>query len=106
MSEIKIHTDVLQELHELPAPLRAKMTRQIDKLVAYGTSLPEPTPPPARDGFFELRVKAGDIGHEIYMYRKGKQIFALKIFAKSTSKRPSSMLTAAARRLEEILNDE
>ncbi|EKK5378622.1 type II toxin-antitoxin system RelE/ParE family toxin [Morganella morganii] len=104
MFEIEIHMDALQELHELPAPLRAKMTRQVDKLAAYGTPLPDTKS--ARDGFFELRVKAGDIGHEIYMYRKGKQIFALKIFAKSTAKRPSSMLTAAARRLEEMLNDE
>lgn len=104
MFEIEIHTDALQELHELPAPQRAKMTRQVDKLTAYGTPLPDTKS--ARDGFFEFRVKAGDIGHEIYMYRKGKQIFALKIFAKSTAKLPSSMLTAAARRLEEILNDE
>ncbi len=104
MFEIEIHMDALQKLHELPAPLRAKMTRQIDKLAAYGTSLPDTKP--ARDGFFELRVKAGDIGYEIYMYRKGKQIFALKIFAKSAAKCPSSMLTAAARRLEEMLNDE
>ncbi|MBT0351732.1 type II toxin-antitoxin system RelE/ParE family toxin [Morganella morganii subsp. morganii] len=106
MFEIEIHKDALQELHELPAPQRAKMTRQVDKLSSYSTSLPEPAPQPARDGFFKLRIKAGDIGHEIYMYRKGKQIFALKIFAKSTAKLPSSMLTAAARRLEEILNDE
>ncbi|HCR3230177.1 TPA: type II toxin-antitoxin system RelE/ParE family toxin [Morganella morganii] len=106
MSEIKIHPDALQELHELPAPQRAKMTRQVDKLSSYSTSLPEPAPQPARDGFFELRIKAGDIDHEIYMYRKGKQIFALKIFAKSTAKLPSSMLTAAARRLEEMLYDE
>ncbi len=106
MSEIKIHTDALQELHELPAPLRAKMTRQIDKLSSYSTSLPEPALQPASDGFFEFRVKVGDIGHGIYMYRKGKQIFALNIFAKSTAKLPSSMLTAAARRLEEMLNVE
>lgn len=104
MFEIEIHKDALQELQVLPAPLRAKMTRQIDKLGACGTSLPDTKP--ARDGFFEFRVKVGDIGHGIYMYRKGKQIFALKIFAKSTAKRPSSMLTAAARRLEEMLNDE
>ncbi|HCM63634.1 MAG TPA: hypothetical protein DIT05_14000 [Morganella sp. (in: Bacteria)] len=40
------------------------------------------------------------------MYRKEKYIFVLRIFAKSTAKLPSSMLTAAARRLEEMLNDE
>ncbi len=60
MFEIEIHKDALQELQVLPAPLRAKMTRQIDKLTAYSTPLPEPAPQPTRDGFFELRVKAGD----------------------------------------------
>ncbi|OBU09867.1 type II toxin-antitoxin system RelE/ParE family toxin [Morganella psychrotolerans] len=106
MFEIEIHEDALQELQVLPAPLRAKMTRQIDKLAAHGTSLREPDTKPIRDGFFELRAKAGDIGRAIYVYQKGKRIFVLKIFAKSTARLPSSMLTAAARRLEEMLNDE
>ncbi|WP_082956935.1 type II toxin-antitoxin system RelE/ParE family toxin [Morganella psychrotolerans] len=82
------------------------MTRQIDKLAAHGTSLREPDTKPVRDGFFELRAKAGDIGRAIYVYQKEKRIFVLKIFAKSTAKLPSSMLTAAAPRLEEMLNDE
>ncbi len=106
MFEIEIHEDALQELQVLPAPLRAKMTRQIDKLAAYGTSLREPDTKPIRDGFFEFRAKAGDIGRAIDVYQKGERIFVLKIFVKSTAKLPSSMLTAAARRLEEMLNDE
>ncbi|WP_274370178.1 type II toxin-antitoxin system RelE/ParE family toxin [Morganella morganii] len=106
MFEIEIHEDTLQELYGLPPLLRAKMTRQIDKLAAYGTSLREPDTKSVKDGFFELRAKAGDVGRAIYVYRKGKRIFVLKIFVKSTAKLPSSVLTAAARRLEEMLNDE
>lgn len=106
MFEIEIHKDALQELKVLPKILQAKMTRQIDKLAIYAISLREPDTKPIKDGFFELRAKAGDIGRAIYVYRKGKRIFILKIFAKSTVKLPSSMLSDAAKRLEEMLHDE
>lgn len=106
MFDIQIHEDALQELQNLPAALQSKMTRQIDKLSSRGTALREPDTKPIKDGFFELRAKAGDIGRAIYVYRKGRRIFILKVFIKDTAKLPLAALNAAARRLEEMLNDE
>lgn len=106
MFKIKIHEDALQELKALPAALQGKMIRQINKLSEFGTLLREPDTKAIKNGFFELRAKAGDIGRAIYVYRHGKHIFILKVFAKSTAKLPSTILTSAAKRLEEMLNDE
>ncbi|HEC8327474.1 TPA: type II toxin-antitoxin system RelE/ParE family toxin [Providencia rettgeri] len=106
MFKIKIHEDALQELKALPASLQGKMVRQINKLSEFGTLLREPDTKAITNGFFELRAKAGDIGRAIYVYRYGKKIYILKIFAKSTAKLPSAILTSAAKRLEEMLNDE
>ncbi|TDB47967.1 type II toxin-antitoxin system RelE/ParE family toxin [Photorhabdus khanii] len=104
MFDIEIHEEALKEIQELPPALQSKMTRQIDKLVAFGTTLREPDTKPIRDGFFELRAKAGDIGRAIYVYQKGRRVFILKVFVKDTAKLPPAMLNAAANRLEEMLN--
>jgi phage-related protein len=40
------------------------------------------------------------------VYQKGKRIFILKIFVKDTVKLPAAALDAAAKRLEEMLDDE
>ena len=104
MFDIEIHEDALKEIQGLPAPLQSKMTRQLDKLGMFGTTLREPDTKPIRDGFFELRAKKGGIGRAIYVYQKGKRIFILKVFVKETAKLPPAMLKAAANRLEEMLN--
>lgn len=105
MFNIEIHRDALEEIQKLPPALQSKMTRQIDKLASFGTRLREPDTKPIKEGFFELRAKAGDIGRAIYVYQKGKRIFILKVFTKSTAKLPSAMIIAAVNRLEEMLND-
>lgn len=104
MFDIEIHEEASREIQELPVTLRSKMIRQIDKLSALGTRLREPGTKPIRDGFFELRVKAGDAGRAICVYRKGKRIFILKVFVKVTPKLPPAMLSTATNRLEEMLN--
>lgn len=105
MFDIEIHEEALKEIQELPAALQSKMTRQIDKLAVFGTTLRKPDTKPIKDGFFELRAKAGDIGRAIYVYQKGRRVFILKVFIKDTVKLPPAILNAAANRLEEMLND-
>ncbi|HGU6767692.1 TPA: type II toxin-antitoxin system RelE/ParE family toxin [Klebsiella pneumoniae] len=102
---IDIHPAALDELADLPPPLHGKMMRQIDRLAEFGTELREPHTKPLRDGFFELRAKAGTVGRAIFVYRKGAHIFILKIFVKDTQKTPPAVLKAAAVRLEEMIDD-
>ena len=106
MFEITIHADALEELAQLPPPLQGKMASQIDRLAAQGTALREPHTKPHRRGFFELRAKAGEVGRAIYVYQKGRIIYVLKVLIKDTQKTTPAMLNAAAKRLEEMLNDE
>ncbi|AIN18900.1 hypothetical protein CH54_3308 [Yersinia rochesterensis] len=105
MFNVILHDEVPDEIAGLPPVIRAKMIRLIDKLKMNATALREPDSKPVRDGLFELRTMGTDIARGLYVYRKGKNIYLLRVFIKKTQKLPSGEITLAFERLEEMLYD-
>ena len=106
MFTVILHDDAESELTDLPAPLRAKMVRQLQKLEHNPQQLREPDTKPIGDGLFEIRAKAGDIARGLWVYQVGKRIFLLRIFIKKTPKTPPEEIALAWARLEEMKDDD
>lgn len=97
------HDEAEFELAELPAELRAKLVKQLQKLEANPQQLREPDTKPLGDGLFEIRAKAGEIARGLWVYQHGKRIFLLRIFIKKTVKTPPEEIALAWARLEEMM---
>lgn len=102
MFTVIFHEEAESELSDLPAPLRAKMVRQLQKLEHNPQQLREPDTKPIGDGLFEIRAKAGDIARGLWVYQVGKKIYLLRIFIKKTTKTPPEEIALAWARLEEM----
>jgi len=105
MFTVIFHEEAESELSDLPAPLRAKMVRQLQKLEHNPQQLREPDTKPIGDGLFEIRAKAGDIARGLWVYQVGKKIYLLRIFIKKTTKTPPEEIALAWARLEEMKDD-
>ncbi len=88
MFTVIFHDEAESELSDLPAPLRAKMVRQLKKLEHNPQQLREPDTKPIGDGLFEVRAKAGDIARGLWVYQVGKKIYLLRFLSKKRPKRP------------------
>lgn len=93
------------ELVVLPAAIRAKMTRLLQKLEANPSFLREPDTKPLGDGLFESRTMGNDIARGLWVYQSGERIFLLRIFIKKSQKTPPSEIALAFHRLEEMKNE-
>lgn len=105
MFTVIFHDEAESELSDLPAPLRAKMVRQLKKLEHNPQQLREPDTKPIGDGLFEVRAKAGDIARGLWVYQVGKKIYLLRVFIKKTPKTPLEEIALAWARLEEMKKD-
>nr|WP_238485320.1 type II toxin-antitoxin system RelE/ParE family toxin [Rahnella ecdela] len=89
----------------LPAAVRAKMARLLQKLEANPRLLREPDTKPLGDGLFEVRTLGTDIVRGLWVYQTGERIFLLRIFIKKSAKTPRNEIETAFRRLEEMKNE-
>ncbi len=105
MFTVIFHDEAESELSELPAPLRAKMVRQLKKLEHNPLQLREPDTKLIGDGLFEVRAKAGNIARGLWVYQVGKKIYLLRVFIKKTPKTPPEEIALAWTRLEEMKKD-
>ncbi|GFN45946.1 type II toxin-antitoxin system RelE/ParE family toxin [Candidatus Regiella insecticola] len=102
MFELIYHPEVVQELENLPAPLKGKTAYLLDRLEKEGNRLRYPLSDSLRDGLFELRVGGGDIARIIYTFAKGRRIYILRSFVKKTPKIPPKEMAIAFNRLKEF----
>lgn len=102
MFTVIFHDEAEVELMALPAVLRAKMVRQLQKLEANPQQLREPDTKSIGDGLFEIRAKAGEIARGLWVYQSGKMIYVVRIFIKKTPKTPPDEIRLAWSRVEEM----
>ncbi|MEA9392492.1 type II toxin-antitoxin system RelE/ParE family toxin [Acerihabitans sp. TG2] len=104
MFTLKYHNDAVLEFKSMPADIRAKLAKLLDKLEADPRALREPDTKPLGDGLFEIRTMGTDISRGLWVYQAGKQIYMLRFFIKKNPKIPKGEKALALRRLEEMIN--
>lgn len=105
MFTVIFHDEAELEFIALPATIRAKMTRLLQKLEVNPRLLREPDTKPLGDGLFEIRTMGTDIARGLWVYQAGERIFLLRIFIKKSTKTPRSEIETALRRLKEMNNE-
>ncbi|MGL4724780.1 MAG: type II toxin-antitoxin system RelE/ParE family toxin [Scandinavium sp.] len=102
MFRLEVHDSAQEELLALPKRVQARLIRQLDKLRANPTVLREPDSKPLGNGLFEIRTVGFFHTRGIYVYRRGKVIWLLRVFVKKTQKTPKAELHLAMNRLKEM----
>lgn len=102
MFRLEVHDSAQEELLALPERVQARLIRQLDKLRANPTVLREPDSKPLGNGLFEFRTVGFFHTRGIYVYRRGKVIWLLRVFVKKTQKTPQAELHLAMNRLKEM----
>lgn len=102
MFTVLTHDAALPELTALPAPLRGRMFRLIERLASEGNQLKMPHSKHIGSGLFELRVGDKDIARTVYAFASGKHIYILHAFVKKTQKTPAAAIETARNRLKEF----
>lgn len=102
MFTVIFHDEAEAELIALPAQIRAKMVRLLQKLEYDPRQLREPDTKPLGDGLFEIHTMGSDIARGLWVYQSGQQIFMLRIFIKKTNKTPAGEMALAWARLKEM----
>ncbi|WP_437615120.1 type II toxin-antitoxin system RelE/ParE family toxin [Erwinia sp. V71] len=105
MFSVIFHREAEAELLMLPAAVRAKMVRLLQKLEADPRTLREPDTKPLGNGLFEIRTMGSDIARGLWVYQAGERIFLLRIFIKKSMKTPPGEIELAFRRLEEMKSE-
>ena len=75
MFRLIVHEAVREEILLLPAGVKAKLIRQLDKLRLNPTALREPDSKPLPHGLFEIRTVGLIHTRGIYVYQREKTIF-------------------------------
>ncbi|MEM6051984.1 type II toxin-antitoxin system RelE/ParE family toxin [Erwinia sp. P7711] len=102
MFEVEFHEEAEGELHQLPAHIRAKMVRLLQRLEANPRSLREPHSKPLGKGMYEIRTMGNDVARGLWVYHTGSKIYVLRIFIKKTARTPLSEIALAWKRLEDF----
>lgn len=105
MFTVFFHDEAEAELIALPAPIRAKMVRLLQKLEQDPRQLREPDTKPLGDGLFEIRTMGSDIARGLWVYQSGQRVFLLRIFIKKTNKTPAGEMALAWSRLKEMQDE-
>lgn len=105
MFTVIFHDEAEAELFALPAQVRAKMVRLLQKLEHDPRQLREPDTKPLGNGLFEIRTMGSDISRGLWVYQSGQRIFMLRIFIKKTNKTPAGEMALAWSRLKEMQNE-
>ncbi|KML24142.1 RelE toxin protein [Leclercia adecarboxylata] len=100
MFTVIFHDEAEAELFALPAQVRAKMFRLLQKLEHDPRQLREPDTKPLGDGLFEIRTLGSDISRGLWVYQSGQ-----RIFIKKTNKKPAGEMALAWSRLKEMQNE-
>lgn len=95
---------VEEEIHSLPADIRAKLTRIIELIQTFGLeNVHEPYIKHIEGKIWEMRMKGKDnIGRALYVTAKGKRVVILHAFIKKTQKMPNKAKKLAQERLKEL----
>jgi phage-related protein len=109
MFTIKTHDDAKSEILDLPAELRGRTIKLIEKLEQFG-QMQMPHSKSLGGGLFELRaLERNNIARTIYVYQKEQTIFILHAFVKKTQKTqktPVGAMQIARIRLKEMIENE
>jgi phage-related protein len=102
-----IHPKAISEVNDLPADMRAKLTRLLELMQATSPfDISEPHVKSLGNKLMEIRLKGqSGISRVIYVLVTGKRIALLHAFIKKTQKTPHSAIDCALKRLMEIKND-
>ena len=92
------------ELAELPADMRARLTRISELIESVG--LPNVTEPHVRHirgHFWEIRLKGkAGIARALYVTARGQRVVILRAFIKKTEKTPAGEIDLALKRSKEL----
>jgi phage-related protein len=93
-----------QELGDLPADMRARLTRLSLLIEAHGLlALPSGAVKHLEGKLWELRVTGRDgIARAIYVTATGRRVLILRAFVKKTQKTPTQELELARQRAKEV----
>jgi phage-related protein len=92
------------ELETLSPPLRAKLTRIAELIVAVGLEhVHEPHVKQLEGKLWEMRVSArGEAARAVYVTASGRRVVIVHAFAKKTRKTPKAVLELARKRAKEV----
>lgn len=92
------------ELAELPADMRARVTRIADLIGAVGLpNVREPHVRHVRGQLWEIRLKGkAGIARALYITAKERRVVILRVFVKKTEKTPTSEIELALQRAKEV----
>jgi len=101
------HPKAVRELNELPADMKAKLTRLLEIVEEVGPfALKEPHVKSLGNKLMEIRLTGRQgISRVVYAVKTGKTLILLHAFIKKTQKTPASALECALKRLKEIENE-
>ena len=105
MFQLEVHDAAQEELLALPKRVQARLISQLDKLRVNPTALREPDSKPLGNGLFEIRTVGFFHTRGIYVYRRGKIIWLLRVFVKKTQKTPQAEIHLAMNRLKEMQDE-
>jgi phage-related protein len=102
-----LNETVRAEIRELPADLRARLTRIIDLIQQAGLELVrEPHVKHIEGKLWEMRMIGRDgIARALYVTAVGKRVVVVRVFVKKTQKTPRAEIELAIRRAKEINDD-
>lgn len=92
------------ELDALPASLRARITRIVERMEVVGLeNVGEPHVKHLEDKLWEIRAKGADgIARALYIAVTGRRVVILHAFAKKTRKTPAAALRIARQRAKQV----
>jgi phage-related protein len=99
------HT-VDEELHALPADMRARFTRVVRLIENFGVDRVGPPHVKHLQGrLWEMRIRGRDgIARALYVTFTGQRVVVVRVFVKKTQKTPRREIELALERAQEILS--
>ncbi len=93
------------EINELPADMRAQLTRISLMIEEFGLErMREPHVKHLKGSLWEMRMRGRDgISRELYVTATGKRVVIVRVFVKKTQKTPSREIDLALSRAKEVL---
>jgi phage-related protein len=97
------HT-VDEELHGLPADMRARFTRVVRLIESFGVDrVGEPHVKHLQGRLWEMRLRGRDgIARALYVTATGQRVVVVRVFVKKTQKTPRREIELALERAKEI----